>query len=101
MGSSNMVRGHLTKLYGEIGAYRAFALICISIAAASPALCAPPQTFKGAAADAAQHFGTPEGHAYAMTFVRGVLKATYDATQACKQSPRGAIHNIVFIVSSS
>lgn len=36
-----------------------------------------------------------------MTFVRAVLKATYDATQACKQSPPDAIHDIVFIVSSS
>jgi hypothetical protein len=68
---------------------------------ATRAFAGPPQTFKGAAAEAAHHFETPEGHAYAMTFVRDVLKATYDASQACKQLPRDATHDIVFVVSSS
>ena len=77
------------------------ALIFISLVGGSPVFCAPALTFKSAAAQAANHFGTPAGHKYAMTFVRAVLKATYDATQACKQSPPDAIHDIVFIVSSS
>jgi hypothetical protein len=82
-------------------AHRVLILLCCTIGAATPAFAAPPQSFKSAAAEAARHFGTPEGHAYAMTFVRAVLKATYDASQACKQSPPNAIHDIVFIVSSS
>lgn len=57
-------------------------------------------TFTTAAAEAAQHFGTPEGHAYAMTFVRDVLKAVYDASQGCTQFAPDAMHDIVFIVSS-
>ena len=65
-------------------------LLCCTIVAAAPAFAAPPQTFKSAAAEAARHFGRPEGHEYAMTFVRAVLKATYDASQACKQSPSDA-----------
>ena len=73
----------------------------VSLFVSTSGFCAPAQSFKAAAAEAALHFGTPEGHAYAMTFVRAVLKATYDASQACKQSPRDAIHDIVFIVSAS
>lgn len=80
---------------------RLLALICCIVTVAASAVAAPAKTFKAAATEAARHFGTPEGHAYAMTFVREVLKATYDATQACKQSPRDAVHDIVFIVSSS
>lgn len=78
-------------------AHYVLTVICCTIGAFS----ASAQTFKSAAAEAARQFGTPEGHAYAMTFVRAVLKSTYDATQACKKSPPDATHDIVFIVSSS
>lgn len=84
-----------------MSAHRVFTLLCCTVGVATPAFAASPLTFKSAAAEAARNFGTPEGHAYAMTFVRAVLKATYDASQACKQSPPAAIHDIVFIVSSS
>jgi hypothetical protein len=76
-------------------------LVCWVVTGLAPAVAASAQTFKAAAADAARHFGTSEGHAYAMTFVRDVLKATYDASQVFKQSPRDAMHDFVFIVSSS
>ncbi len=81
--------------------HRAFTLIAACATAATSMLAGPPQTFEAAAAEAARHFDTPEGHAYAVTFVRDVLKATYDAGQACKGSPRDAVHDIVFVVSSS
>jgi hypothetical protein len=81
--------------------HRILALVCCIATGVAPAVAAPAPTFKAGAAEAARHFGTSAGHAYAMTFVRDVLKATYDATQACKQSPRDAVHDIVFIVSSS
>jgi|GEM_PF-6022040 len=81
--------------------HRILAIVCCIVTGLAPAVAASAQTFKAAAADAARRFGTSEGHAYAMTFVRDVLKATYDASQACKQSPRDAMHDIVFIVSSS
>jgi hypothetical protein len=80
--------------------HRILALVCCIVTGVAPAAATAAETFKTAAADAARHFGTPEGHAYAMMFVRDVLKAAYDASQACKQSPRDAMHDIVFIVSS-
>jgi hypothetical protein len=58
------------------------------------------ERFATAAAEAAQHFGTPAGHAYAMTFVRDVLKGVYDASQGCTQFAPDAMHDVVFIVSS-
>lgn len=82
-------------------AHRVFTITLAVDILSTSAFAGPPPTFKGAAAEAAHHFQTPEGHAYAMTFVRDVLKATYDATQACKQFPRDAVHDIVFVVSSS
>lgn len=80
---------------------RILALVCCIVTGLTPAVAASAKTFKAAAGDAAHRFGTPEGQAYALTFVRDVLKATYDASQACKQLPRDAIHDIVFIISSS